>query len=371
MDDIILYGVPHSMFTGRARSYLLKAGIPFRERAPRSDHYLKTVVPSSGRNTMPTIEFPDGRVIRDGAAIIEHFEDLLGQPFTPSAPKQRAISLLFDAIGSEGLYRPALHYRWSFASQTPEFFRYHFETMVGSGEDRAGLVDFIFEAMTKSTARIGVTQETIPVVESVYKDQLAALDQHFSAHGYLLGARPSLGDFGLISPMFGHLSRDPAAHPIMLALGARVFRWVERMNRPSSDLAEFDDPEPEWLPNDGIPETLIGVLQAFAEDFMPETLAASQAINAWLDEQDQLEPGSACPRSAGMAHFTLRGVEFSAVAQPYRFYLLARFQEAYRALDPADRGALDGLLEASGMSEIVDVKLSRSVEWKDNLEVWA
>jgi len=45
MQSITLYGVPHSMYTGRARSYLIKAGIPFRERAPSSKHFRKVVVP--------------------------------------------------------------------------------------------------------------------------------------------------------------------------------------------------------------------------------------------------------------------------------------------------------------------------------------
>ena len=40
-----LYGVSHSMYTGRARSYLIKADITYREQAPNSEHYFKTVLP--------------------------------------------------------------------------------------------------------------------------------------------------------------------------------------------------------------------------------------------------------------------------------------------------------------------------------------
>ncbi len=35
-----LYGVPHSLYAGRARSYLIKAGIAYREQAPKTEHYL-------------------------------------------------------------------------------------------------------------------------------------------------------------------------------------------------------------------------------------------------------------------------------------------------------------------------------------------
>jgi len=59
-----------------------------------------------------------------------------------------------------------------------------------------------------------------------------------------------------------------------------------------------------------------------------------------------------------------------ALAQPFRFYLLSRVQADYVALGPADRNEVDGLLQACGMSEILDMKLSRAMGRKDNLEVW-
>ncbi len=43
-----LYGVPHSLYTGRVRSYLIKAGIDYREQGPNSEHYFKTVLPLAG-----------------------------------------------------------------------------------------------------------------------------------------------------------------------------------------------------------------------------------------------------------------------------------------------------------------------------------
>jgi hypothetical protein len=110
-----LFGVPHSLYTGRARSYLIEAGIAYCEQAPNTEHYLKTVLPlAGGRLGMPTLELSDGRVIRDGAAIIDHFEEDEGHPFSPATPKQRFVSRLFDVIGAEGLLRPAMHYRWNF-----------------------------------------------------------------------------------------------------------------------------------------------------------------------------------------------------------------------------------------------------------------
>jgi glutathione S-transferase len=112
MQSITLYGGPHSMYTTRARSCLIKAGIPFRERAPGSKHFRIVVVPEGGgRHTLPTIGFENGDVIRDNASIADYFEPEFGHSFTPLTPKQYLISALFGVVGAEGLYRPALHFR--------------------------------------------------------------------------------------------------------------------------------------------------------------------------------------------------------------------------------------------------------------------
>ena len=48
MDPVTLYGMKVSGHTSRTRSYPIKAGIPFCERAPGTRHHLKTVVPLAG-----------------------------------------------------------------------------------------------------------------------------------------------------------------------------------------------------------------------------------------------------------------------------------------------------------------------------------
>ena len=84
MEPITLYGAPFSLWTGRARSYLIKAGIPYREEPHASQHFFDTVLQKAGgRRGIPTIEFPNGDVIRDGVAIVDHFEALNGDAFSP------------------------------------------------------------------------------------------------------------------------------------------------------------------------------------------------------------------------------------------------------------------------------------------------
>ena len=75
MSEMTLYGSPLSLYTGRARSYLIKAGLPYRETTSTSLHYRDVVLPKAGgRQGIPTLEMADGTVIRDGAAIIDHLK---------------------------------------------------------------------------------------------------------------------------------------------------------------------------------------------------------------------------------------------------------------------------------------------------------
>ena len=74
MTNTTLYGTPLSLYTGRARSYLIKAGLGYRETTPTTRHYREKVAPmTGGRQSMPTVELANGKVIRDGVAIVDYF----------------------------------------------------------------------------------------------------------------------------------------------------------------------------------------------------------------------------------------------------------------------------------------------------------
>jgi hypothetical protein len=64
-DIVTLYGAPFSLYTGKARAYLIKQGIPFKEVAPKTPHFYGHVMPTAHRWRLPTIELPGGEVIQD------------------------------------------------------------------------------------------------------------------------------------------------------------------------------------------------------------------------------------------------------------------------------------------------------------------
>ena len=58
---------------------------------------------------------------------------------------------------------------------------------------------------------------------------LGQLDAHFARHAFLLGGRPTLGDFGLMGPLYAHISRDPYPGRLLRAKAPHVVQWLERM----------------------------------------------------------------------------------------------------------------------------------------------
>ncbi len=313
-------------------------------------------------------------MIRDGTAIIEHFEAALGRPSRPTGPKQRIISALFDVIGTDGLLRPAMHYRWNFPEDNLAFVRYHLLHSQRDTPERSEKTEAMMNRMRHAAMIFGVTEQSQGAVESLYLDYLEALNAHLEHYPYLLGWRPSIGDFGLIAPMYAHLGRDPHPATLMQQQAVSVHRWVERMNPYDQDVPEFFNAGTDFVEDYEIPKSLMAVLRVLAEDFVPETLAAADVINGWLAEN---HPGAGAPavgrlaQAPGTASFVLRGETIEALAQPHRFHLLQRVQDDYVSLSETDKVGVDAVLGQSAMGAILEEILSRRIERANNLEVWA
>lgn len=377
MEPVKLYGGPFSLWTGRARSYLIKSGIAYREEPHASQHFFDTVLPKAGgRRGIPTVEFPDGDVIRDGVAIVDHFEALNGDAFSPKTPRQQIASSLLDVVGAEGFLRPCMHYRWNFDQDNLDFLLFHFQTIFIE-EDAEQLALERMENIKKNVnPQWGVTPETHAFIEAHHMGTLKKLNAHFAVHPYFLGNRPCRGDFAMMAPLYGHLGRDPAPLNLMQTHAVRLFRWVERMNRPEPDVGEFKklvalkNEELDYLPNDEVPQTLIDTLKHFAVDFVPESRAACDTINEWLDQNRAMPAGTEAERTVGSCHFEVEGISYDTWAQPFRFYVLKRMQDVYDGLSASDQLGVKDMLDACDMTALLDMRLTREMGRANNLEVW-
>ena len=369
----ILYSAPHSLYAGRARAYLIKKGIPFEERSAGHDDF-KRAAALGKLPTIPILVTPLGEVIRDGAAIVEHFESTSGHPCSPSGPLQNLLSILFDVIGAEGLRRPAMHYRWNYPEDNDEFLRQHFFLLFPPDTpDREKKTESAMVKLRSVTELRGVNEDTRELVEVLYLEFLDALNNHFKLNPYLLGDRPCVGDFGLLAPLYGHLGRDPHPAALMKKRAPRVYRWVERMNRADKDASEYFDRGTDFLPNDEIPDTLQSVLRVLAQDFIPETAASADFLNFWLS-QNKPEAGTPAVfrlgASIGSIDFQVRAQAIKALVVPYRHFQLQRLHRMFDAYDERSQCQVKRLLNACGMTEILNIRLKRQIGRSHNLEVW-
>lgn len=380
-----LYGMSASLYMGKIRSYLRKQHIPFVERVGGDPHFAETIVPAVGRMIMPVLEAPNGALIQDGADIIDFFEqqaaannEPMRLPAYPSTAVVRAVAYLFELFGGEGLLRPAMHYRWNFDEANLSFLKDDFMASLLPGADdevAEQAFDFASKRMRAAAVAFGVTPESIPVIEKSYAEFLELFSAHLKTAPYLLGGRPTIGDYGLIAPLFAHLARDPYPSLHMRQLAPKVFRYVERMNAPEQVLTDGFSPSEALFPDEEIPVTLKSLMRYVAQEYLPELKAQVQFANEWIDKNPQLKTGTnglkkPSSRVIGSAEFDWRGISLKISVMPYRFYLLQRLQDSVMKVSPAEQRAIADLFSETGLLEIFDLTTYRRVERVNHLEVW-
>jgi len=376
-----LWGMPNSLYTGKARSYLIKQGIPFESRAAGEAHFREHIIAKTSRWIVPVLEAADGAVIQDGSDIIAHFEAKGGtrHPAYPSTPLHALIGQIFELFGGEGLLRPAMHYRWNFDDVNRPFISADFTSSLAPpgapAEMKASIFEMASQRMRKAMASFGVSPETIPTVEASYAEFLRLFEAHLEHSPYLLGGRPTIGDYGLIAPLYAHLARDPFPARLMQQTAHRVWRWTERMNRADQDAGEYGRPDDALFADDHVPDTLKALLAFIAEDYLPEVRAFVAFANEWLAARPDIEAGTnglerVQERRIGEVAFDWRGHRITVGVMPYRLYLLQKIQDVARQATPQAQEGMRALLAETGLTDLLTLQTSRRIERRNHLEVW-
>lgn len=374
-----LYTWSVSLYSGKARAYLIKQHIDFDDISPADPHYDAVIRPALGRWIIPVMETPEQEIVQDGTEIIDWFENRQPTrlPAYPQTPRQLISSLIMEFFGGEGLLRPAMHYRWNFDDDNLDFILQQFGLFAlpqVAPEERGEMALHAAGRMRKAAVMFGVTPETAPQIEAAYEETLAELDTHFTSQPYLLGGAPTIGDYGLFAALFAHLGRDPHPLRMMQEKAQMLFRWTERMRNPSADMVEFLGRDESLLAQDAIPDTLKVLLRRVAADYLPEVEAMIAMSNDWLAEhrpaKNEMVGGESLGRGIGMCQFAWRGVDINAVVMPYRIFMLQRIQDAYDKLGAADQKQVDTLLAETGLGAMLTARCDRRVERQNHREVW-
>lgn len=348
-----LYGWHLSYFTGKALCYL---------RYKQVDHELKpvdfftlmhTIKKRTGAAVMPVLRTDDGKWIQDTSEIIDFIESRhADNPVIPESPVQQFASLLLEAWGDEWWVPIAMHTRWTYPENYALFER-------EAGEALAPWAPrFIQNRLAAKPASmlrsmlplVGIVPEQLAVMDGWTDQMLDSLDSHFSKHPFLLGNRPSLGDFGLVGTMYGHLGRDPWPKRELIEPREHLHGWLERMKAPAAHSTN------ELIAADQIPESLNHVFHSIFKEFLPLVNHIGQLANTHASQHGL---GKRLPRRLGYAETTMNGKPFRRGALPYMIWMVQRAFDCFAAMNAMEQQQVRNWLASHQAEHILNMNLPR------------
>lgn len=324
--QLIVHGSSASYYTGKLEAYLRAKGIAHRLE-PFSRAGMRRCARATGVVQIPQVECPDGSWLVDTSLIIEYFERIRPEPaLSPIVPEVRFASRLLEDFADEWLWRPAMHYRWSF----PENARLMSAWLAEHVADQPGPAwakrrYWRWRQLGTFVRGDGVTRETRPVVEAAYHEMLERLEPVFRRRSYLMGGRPVEADFGFFAPFFRHFACDPVPGRIMRDRAPAVHEWVARMWNGWPDRVEAGAPPV------GIEPDLAPIFEIVARDYLP-----------YLDAN-----ASAHARGERRLVHRIGGVRFEEPVKPYRVWCRDRLHGELLTLPATARERIASLLGAS------------------------
>jgi glutathione S-transferase len=328
----LLLGAQCSRYSARVRSYFIKKRIAYVERVPTGWTFNVTIRRRFGDPAVPVVITPEGEWIADSELILDHFEARHPQdPIEPPDPVHAFFAALADVWASEFWHPVDIATRWLGRTEYPWWFEELGEGML-PGFPKAmknALAGRVARMIQAHLPRVGATAATRPLIWRWAATTMDALDAHFARHPYLLGARATRFDYGLIVPFYGHLARDPWSRDEFLMPRPNLHAWVWRMNQPylTPDAPPFP---PRGTP---LPATLEPIVRSVFDEFVPW-------VEAILAELRRAVPrtarGERIPRMLGMVSHPYADGTHQRLALPFALWLVQRALAMIDAMPPPD-----------------------------------
>lgn len=350
-----LLGAEVSYYTAKIRACLRYKRVSFVDVLATREVFEQHILPVVGYPVIPVLVTPAGVTVQDTSEMIDLVEACEpGPAVLPARAAGRVLSYLLEMLGDEWLKMPAMHYRWHYNHDfaVAEFGRNNDPALPPAEQRRIG--EKIASRFSTWREPLGITPATIATVEADFLAFLALLEAHLAVTPYLLGDRPTLGDFAFHGPLHAHLLRDPASGVILRVRAPAVVDWLERLHAGSA----APGPAPEALP-----PTLRPVLQLLLRDFLPILLASIAAQQNWLaahPEVDELPRHFASHRVV-LGRGTPLEVEVTRACFSYDQWMLQRVLDALAAAPASERPEAEAWLHDIGAGELVGLTLPRRI----------
>ncbi len=328
MADIKLYGLRVSYYTGKIEAYLRYKEIA-HDFIVLNRTRMRWLEEKTGAAQMPAVELSDGRIMTDTTPMISWFEEHYSDPpVIPEDPILRFLSYLVEDYAEEWLWRPAMHFRWSYKTDRLHLGRKivdEFMTDVpGPGFLKRAFIRR--RQHVEYVKRDGVDANTWDHVESIYLNTLDRLEAIFASRPYLLGERPTLGDFGFFASMFRHFAQDPTASDIMRRRAPGVFAWQARLWNARASTTRGNEVS-------ALPDDMHTMLDDIGSGYLPYL---NDNALAWQQGQKRFDP-------------VIQGVNYRGVpVSQYRVWCLEQLQQRASEVSADHRDTLQKMLQDRG-----------------------
>ncbi|HEX4895324.1 MAG TPA: glutathione S-transferase family protein [Solimonas sp.] len=341
----VLYGWHLSYFSGKTRAYLNYKRVPFVDQPVDALTLLWRAPRKTGAKVMPVVVTPEGEWLQDTKVIADVIEQRFPQgAVLPASPRQRIAALLLEAWADEWWIPLAMQYRWIHPENYPLFERDAGNALLPGfpGFLKRRMAAYVASTLRGYLPSVGVVPKQYEVQARWTENMLDALDRHFTDLPFLFGHCPSVADFALYGPLYGHLSRDPYPRRVLVEPRPHLKAWVERMTTTQCGQGSF-------LPDDELPDTLQPLFDAVFREFYPMVSGIRDEVRKALPSLRS--PGSRLPRMLGTIEFPMGTGRYRRGAMPYTLWMIQRVLDAYRALDAQGRAAVDAWTRDQGLPE--------------------
>jgi len=347
------------LFAGKIRGYLNYKGVDYIEKNINIFDILVKIPKHTGRKAMPALETKQGEWFCDTPLIMEELERRHPSPTVlADGPVQNFVAELFQNWVDDVWVPVALHSRWSYSENYEKVNREE------SGKSllpfaprfiRNQISDKAFkEKMKQHMPNMGVIPEQIDLFETWTCNLLDLLETHFGEHGYLLGERPTVADFGLLGPMLGHLNRDPWPKREWLNPRPNLQKWVEKMGRGEKAMGDL-------LPNDEIPQTLMPVIGVIFSEYIPYMEKTAEEITKIIHSQ-QLKSGDELPRSTTRIYTSMMRGQYKRASFTYSVWRMQRLQKNVSEYSQTDKERLNKWFSVQGQPDFLSLNFGQKLK---------
>jgi glutathione S-transferase len=345
MNDVRLVGAYASPYSRKMRAVLRYRRIPFRwiPRGSRAD----VGIPHVPVALIPVLAWsgPEG----DAAMIDSTFQiERLERAFSDHAPEARSLgphnrsikpadpalaflAALVEDYADEWVTKAMYHYRWAYGADAAKASHVlPCDQNLDLPRDNLARAAAMFsERQIGRLGVVGSTPATTPVIEASYRRLLALLDAQLLDRPFVVGHRPSAGDFALYGQLSQLAQFDPTSAAVAAEEAPRVVAWINWVD----DLGWLADPtSDEWTPRASVGATLRPLLIEIGRVYAPFLLANAAALAA----------------GAAQVSCTIDGTPYAQTPFPYQGKCLRWLREAHAALGSDDRALVDAALAGTG-----------------------